>query len=124
MTEQIAVYWDFENIHASVATIKHGPSWYRENRYIKQPKLVDVNSIMEFIRSKGDININKAYGNWSFFNAYSFDLQDNSMLVKSSSIKNIEQEGFEESDIDEARELLQKAVKRIQNKSGFLRKNI
>lgn len=79
MAKKIAVYWDFENIHASIATIKNGPNWYKDNRFTKQPIFVDIKSIMEFARGAGDINVNKAYGNWQSFHAYSFDLQDSSI---------------------------------------------
>ena len=41
-----------------------------------------------------------------------------SLLVKSSSIINLEREGFEESDISEAKILLRDSIKRIQNNSG------
>lgn len=79
--EQIALYWDFENIHASLCTLRYGPHWYRDkmNRHSRQPALVDINSIMEFINSVGEVNINKAYGNWSFFFGYSFDLQNHAV---------------------------------------------
>lgn len=203
MRNKIAIYWDFENIHASVITVKYGSNWYRENRHNKQPQIVDIKSIMEFIRSNGDININKAFANWNSFDAYKFDLQDHSidliqmfprgghskngadirmaldviedlsvykqittvviiggdsdyiplaqkvrqkgctiigigvkettnqflvkscnefkyyssLLIKSSTIRNIENGGFEASDIEEARELLCKAITRIIDRS-------
>jgi uncharacterized protein (TIGR00288 family) len=76
MVNKIAVYWDFENIHASLCTVTYGPKWYYENRYSRQPDIVDITSIMEYIASVGDININKAYANWSFFYPYNFMLQE------------------------------------------------
>ncbi|MCG8472002.1 MAG: NYN domain-containing protein [Desulfobacterales bacterium] len=75
----VAVYWDFENIHASLGTVKFGQNWYRENRYARQPALVDINSLMEYISGLGDVNINKAYANWSFFFPYSVDLQSHAI---------------------------------------------
>jgi len=54
----IAIYWDFENIHASLATLQNGKDWYRDNRFEKQPKLVDIGPIMEYAASLGNININ------------------------------------------------------------------
>ena len=200
----VAIYWDFENIHASLCTVKYGPTWYRENRFSKQPVLVDINSLMEYISGIGDVNINKAYANWSNLSPYSFDLQSHavdliqmfpkgkhgkngadirmaievieditvnphissiiiiggdsdyisiaqkvrqrgksiigigvkettnqywvkscnefkyysSLLVKSSSIENIEAEGYEDFDIDDAKELLCKAILQIVTRSG------
>lgn len=204
--EQIAVYWDFENMHASLCTLHYGPYWYRDkmNRHSRQPQLLDINSIMEFINSVGEVNINKAYGNWSFFFGYSFDLQNHavdlvqmfprgshgkngadirmaidaieditlnphittvvviggdsdyialaqkvrqrgkkivgigvkettnqywmkscnqfkyysSLLVKSSSISNLEKEGYETGDLEDAKKLLVKAIKRITSETG------
>jgi len=76
---KVAVYWDFENIHASLCSRVHGSAWYRDNLFTKQPRLVDINSIMQYIAELGDVNINRAYGNWSFFHAYSYDLQNHSV---------------------------------------------
>ncbi len=173
-----------------------GQNWYRDNRNSRQPTLMDINSLMEFISGLGDVNINKAYANWGFFFPYNYDLQGHavdliqlfprgrhgkngadirmaidvieditanphittvvivggdsdyisiaqkvrqrgksiigigvkettnqywikscnefkfysSLLMRSSSIVDLESEGYEESDIEEARELLCKAV--------------
>jgi uncharacterized LabA/DUF88 family protein len=76
---KVAVYWDFENIHASLCTRSNGASWYRDNLFTKQPHLVDINSIMQYVVELGDVNINRAYANWSFFHAYSYDLQNHSV---------------------------------------------
>ena len=72
----IAVYWDFENIHASLCTREMGPKWYKENFNSKQPYLVDINSIMQYIAELGNVNVNRAYANWSFLKLYSSDLQN------------------------------------------------
>lgn len=73
--KNVAVYWDFENIHASLCARANGPTWYRENLFTKQPHVVDINSIMQYIAELGNININRAYANWSFLHTYSADLQ-------------------------------------------------
>lgn len=72
-TQHIAVYWDFENIHASLCAHEYGPTWYAQskNRLSVQPALVDIKSIMEFISGLGVININKGYANWIFLHKYS-----------------------------------------------------
>ena len=75
----IAVYWDFENIHISLCSLLKGESWYRKNFSTKQPELININSMMDYISGLGEININKAYANWSFFHSYSFNLQNHSI---------------------------------------------
>lgn len=77
--ENVAVYWDFENIHASLCTVRFGESWYRSNRYQKQPEVIDVDSVMEFIASLGNVNINKAYANWGYFYPYNSSLQNHAI---------------------------------------------
>lgn len=74
--QHVAVYWDFENIHASLYCLKHGKNTYRKNHGADQEKLVDIASIMDYIAGLGTVNINKAYGNWSFFHKYQFELQE------------------------------------------------
>lgn len=75
----VAVYWDFENIHASLSTLRYGPTWYRQNRFSKQPRLVDIPSVMEFIAGLGRVNVNRAYANWTFFLSYNAELQDHAI---------------------------------------------
>lgn len=204
MDKNVAVYWDFENIHASLCSVKLGGEWYRRNRYYKQPKVLDISSVMEYISTLGQININKAYANWSFFHPYSYELQDfsvdliqlfprgshgkngadirmamdviedinlnqhietivilggdsdyiaiaqkvkqrgkviigigvrettnqywmkscnefkfySSLLIKSAAVSDLEKEGFDTGDIDEARELIIKAINSIMKTTG------
>lgn len=67
---KVAMYWDFENIHASLYELDVGP--YREAaRFKVQPELIDVVAVMDFARSLGNVCINRAYCNWSFFSRYS-----------------------------------------------------
>ncbi|MBL9176742.1 MAG: NYN domain-containing protein [Verrucomicrobiaceae bacterium] len=65
---KVAMYWDFENIHASLHEQDIG--FYKEARFKPQPELVDVAAIMDFARSVGSVCINRAYCNWSFFSRY------------------------------------------------------
>lgn len=204
MENRIAIYWDFENIHASLCSLKFGSSWYRTNRTTKQPRVVDVDSIMEYAAGLGQININRAYANWTSLYNYNFVLQDHcidliqlfpkggyakngadirmaiditedllfhphistiaivggdsdyvpiaqkvrqkgkaivgigvkettnqywvkscsefkfyaSLLMKSASIQDLESEGYEISDLEDAKELLKKAIYRIASLSG------
>lgn len=70
--DKVAIYWDFENIHASLANTNFGDDWYRNsnNRFSPQPPLIDVDPILDYAASLGDIAINKAYGNWQWFGNY------------------------------------------------------
>lgn len=68
---KVAIYWDFENIHASLANEAWGENWYGNNRFTSQPALIDVDPILNYAASLGDISINRAYGNWQWFGKYS-----------------------------------------------------
>ena len=69
--DAVAVYWDFENIHASLFDTKHGSGAYqRQNRYIPQEVLVDVQALYDFAATYGNVAINKAYCNWQWFSKY------------------------------------------------------
>lgn len=66
----VAVYWDFENIHASLVDGAGGTGTYRQSRFTPQEPLVDVEALMEFAASLGSVAINRAYGNWQWFSRY------------------------------------------------------
>jgi uncharacterized LabA/DUF88 family protein len=68
--QSVAVYWDFENIHASLLENAKGSGTYRQCRYSAQEQLVDVEALMEFAASLGAVAINRAYGNWQWFSKY------------------------------------------------------
>lgn len=67
-TPKVAIYWDFENIHASLYEQEIGR--YRDSRYRTQDELVEVGAIMDYARSLGSVCINRAYCNWSFYYCY------------------------------------------------------
>lgn len=75
----IALYWDFENMHASVLNNERGQDYYFHQKYRKQDEVLDVGAIMDYANSLGAVNINKAFANWSFLHAYSFSLQENAV---------------------------------------------
>lgn len=66
----VAIYWDFENIHASILDQKKGPGAYKQSRFTSQDQVVDVEALMEFAASLGSVAINRAYGNWQWFAKY------------------------------------------------------
>lgn len=79
-TNNIAVYWDFENIHISLCNINYGDCWCGQRAdKSKQPPIMNIDSIMEFITSLGVVNINRAYANWGNFYAYNEPLQNHSI---------------------------------------------
>lgn len=67
---RVAIYWDFENIHACVGVARFGTEWYRANRSNPQALLVEVLPIMEFVLGYGEIAINRAYNDWQMYGAY------------------------------------------------------
>ena len=66
----VAIYWDFENIHASLVEQLNGAGSYRQTRFSPQEPVVNVAALMEFCASFGSVAINRAYGNWQWFARY------------------------------------------------------
>jgi uncharacterized LabA/DUF88 family protein len=71
---KVAIYWDFENLHAILANLAYGENAYRDNRFSTQPVLIDIKPILDYAASFGDVIINRAYGNWQWFSKYREDL--------------------------------------------------
>ncbi len=68
--DSVAIYWDFENLHASLVDQAYGQGSYLASRFKPQEELVDVAAIIEFAMSLGPIGINRAFANWVSFNRY------------------------------------------------------
>lgn len=68
----VAIYWDFENLHAGLVEAKYGEGAYakQDARFKPQEPLVDVQALVELGASFGPVAINRAYGNWQFFGRY------------------------------------------------------
>lgn len=68
----VALYWDFENLHASLYEERFGEAAYSkpDNRFKVQEPLVDVQAIVELAASFGSVAINRAYCNWQYFGRY------------------------------------------------------
>jgi uncharacterized LabA/DUF88 family protein len=68
----VGLYWDFENLHASLYEEKYGEGSYgkMDNRFKPQEPLVDVQAVVEFASSFGPISINRGYCNWQFYGRY------------------------------------------------------
>ena len=77
MEHQIAVYWDFENIHAAVyENSGEQVEPYREIFWKAQPEAVSIAAIMEYISSEGTVCLNRAYANWEPMRKYARRLQE------------------------------------------------
>lgn len=70
--QSVALYWDFENLHASLSDARLGEGSYNkpDGRFKAQEPLVDVQAIVELASSFGPIAINRAYCNWQYFGRY------------------------------------------------------
>ncbi len=78
-TPAVAIYWDFENIHATICDQVHYADFYQKNRFTVQEPVVDVSMMMDYVSSIGAVTINKAYGNWQWFSRYRDALNENSL---------------------------------------------
>ncbi|WP_157267285.1 NYN domain-containing protein [Azohydromonas aeria] len=72
--EAVALYWDFENLHASLLDQQQGFGAYRASCFRPQEELIDVAAILEFALSLGPVAINRAFANWVSFTRYRFAL--------------------------------------------------
>jgi len=78
----VALYWDFENLHASLYEDLQGEGAYGgkpDNRFKVQEPLVDVQAIVDLALSFGPIAINRAYCNWQYFGRYRDALMQNAV---------------------------------------------
>jgi len=68
----VALYWDFENLHASLLEDAQGEGAYGkpDGRFKAQEPYVDVQAVIELASSFGPIAINRAYCNWQWFGRY------------------------------------------------------
>lgn len=67
----VALYWDFENIHAALAEEKDPGSYSRpDHRFKLQEPLIEVAPVVALAASCGPLAIHRAYCNWQFFGRY------------------------------------------------------
>jgi uncharacterized LabA/DUF88 family protein len=79
-SRSVALYWDFENLHASLCEEKEPGSYGgRDNRFKPQEPLIDIQALVELASSFGPIAINRAYCNWQFFGRYRDALLQNAV---------------------------------------------
>ena len=74
------MYWDFENLHASLCESAQENSYSRpDGRFKVQDPLIDVQAVVEVAASFGPLAINRAYCNWQYFGRYRDALLQNSV---------------------------------------------
>jgi hypothetical protein len=79
----VALYWDFENLHAALCEEKDPGAYARpDNRFKPQEPLVDVQAVVDLAASFGPIAINRAYCNWQFFARYRDVLMHNGIELQ------------------------------------------
>ena len=67
----VALYWDFENLHASLwETRQDEPYTRNDNRFKVQEPLIDVQAVVAMAATLGPIAIHRAYCNWQYFGRY------------------------------------------------------
>ena len=67
----VALYWDFENLHASLWETRQGEPYARnDNRFKVQEPLIDVQAVVQMAATFGPLAINRAYCNWQYFGRY------------------------------------------------------
>ncbi|MDP4299863.1 NYN domain-containing protein [Leptothrix discophora] len=72
--ESVALYWDFENLHASLVDQRYGQGAYFSSRFRPQDALIDIAAIVEFALSLGPVAVNRAFANWASFSRYRYAL--------------------------------------------------
>ncbi len=68
----VALYWDFENLHAALVEEHAGEGAYAkpDARFRVQEPLVDVQAIVALAAGLGPLAINRAYANWQYLGRY------------------------------------------------------
>ncbi len=74
-TSVIALYWDFENLHAALLEERDGPGAYQASKFRPQDPVVEIQPVLAYAESLGRVTVNRAYGNWQWLARYRHDLQ-------------------------------------------------
>ncbi len=75
---RVAVYWDFENIHASLMDRLGGEGAYRRH-WGRHPELVTFAPVMAYATSLGEVVVRRAYADWGRLRCYQRALLDASL---------------------------------------------
>jgi uncharacterized LabA/DUF88 family protein len=76
MQNQVAIFWDYDNIHASVMLQQFGDNWYYNHKGKPSPNVVKISAIMDYASSIGNVVLNRAYANWQWMSRYAGDLNE------------------------------------------------
>src|ERR1700761_5262968 len=71
----VAIYWDFENVHASLMDDTGGAGSYRASWFRPQEPIVDIDPVVEYAATFGRIVVHRAYCNWQYYGRYRDELQ-------------------------------------------------
>ncbi len=74
MSETVAVFWGFEYLHYSLMLEKHGQYGVKKAIGRPQPKIISVETVMEYARSFGQVLHSEAFGNWHWMPRYAESL--------------------------------------------------
>lgn len=67
----VALYWDFENLHAGLCEARQEGTYSKpDNRFKVQEPLIDVQAVVDLAASFGPLAIHRAYCNWQYFGRY------------------------------------------------------
>ena len=75
MSDIVAIFWDFEYFHHALLLEKHGQYGMKKVTGRLQPKAVNVEAVMDFARSFGQVITNEAYSNWHWMGRYASNLE-------------------------------------------------
>jgi hypothetical protein len=65
----VAVYWDFENVHACLMDELKGKGAYHDSGFQQQEPLVSIDPVVEYAATFGRIVVYRAYCNWQYYAA-------------------------------------------------------
>ena len=71
----VAIYWDFENVHACLIDDADGDGAYRATRFKPQEPVLDIDPVTEYAATFGRVVVHRAYANWQYFGRYRDELQ-------------------------------------------------
>jgi hypothetical protein len=71
----VAIYWDFENVHACLMDDLGGQGAYRAAWFRPQEPIVDIDPVVEYAATFGRIAVHRAYCNWQYYGRYRDELQ-------------------------------------------------
>ena len=74
MSDIVAVFWDFEQLHLALLQEKLGKQPKVAANYV-QPRVIDVAAVMDHARSFGQVVHNEACSNWQNMSRYASKLQ-------------------------------------------------